>query len=162
MSFKDEMSPHDGEWQETEAAGGALPLFSDGTHQAQLTMCRVYDHPDFGWQWEIGIQGTDSNTGRVASMRKWHNLPPSDAAAPFVKGDAEVLGYDGLLSGLEEACTAGQFDDLLVEIYVKSKPSKDDPAKMYANVYFNKTLGKGEPIAATEAAPAADDDDIPF
>ena len=158
MSFETDMKAHDEQWNETEAATGPV-LFTDGTHQAQITMARIEEHADFGWQWVIGVRGTDSNTGKPASMRKWHGLPPSDEGYEFVKADAVTLGYTGDLSQLEKACIAGAFDGLLVEIYVKSKPGKNDPTRTFSNMYFNRVLGEGE---VADDFPAADADDIPF
>lgn len=162
MSFESDMKEHDEQWNDAEAATGGPSLFSDGTHQAQITMARIEEHPDFGWQWVIGVRGTDANTGTPASMRKWHSLPPNDGGYEFVKADAVTLGYEGPLSGLEQACIDGVFDGLLVEIYVKSKPGKNDPTRTFSNMYFNKVLGRGEIAEQGDFVPAAADDDIPF
>lgn len=170
--FAEEMAGHDDSFKEAEAATGPA-LFSDGQHQAAITVARV-EQGQFGWQLVLGFRGNDSNTGKPASIRKWHNLPPDEGREGFLAGDLVMLGYaytERGLSQLEQACVDEEFIGLLCDIGVKTKTGGE---RDYTNVYINRVHGKvdiseyaAEEGTGNEFVPAgtgglAPDDDIPF
>lgn len=161
MSFEDDMSVHDQEYAAAEAEAGNT-IFTDGSHQAAIVVSRV-EEGQYGWQFVIGFAGIDQNTGKPATARKWTNLPPKPEFLPRLKADLLTLGYDGPLSGLNEACISGQFLGLFCDIGVKRKMGE---TREYVNVYVNASHGKVEgavPSAREFKANAQlAEDDIPF
>lgn len=177
-SFVSDMAEHEDIYQEAEAASGP-PIFTDGQHQAIITVSRV-ENSEFGWQWVLSFRGQDAKTGKPASIRKWTNLPPEDETrAGYLKSDLQRLGYDGSLSGLEQACIEEQFIGLVTDIGVKTKTGQE---RDYTNVFINRSHGKvdveqwlasrGGSSEAVDAPhtdsdgfdrpPPLADDDIPF
>jgi hypothetical protein len=168
MGFAEEMAEAEEAYLEAEAASGP-PLFSDGKHQAALTLCRV-ENGQFGWQLVLGFRGVDANTGKPASIRKWHNLPPEPGREGYVKQDLNMLDYEGPLSGVEAWCISEAAIGLLCDIGVVTKPGE---ARDYTNVYINRVHGKVDVDTYAGGPPTEDagvggsgglqaDDDIPF
>ncbi len=173
--FAEEMAEHDEMFEQAEAASGP-PIFTDGQHQVIITVSRV-EQSDFGWQWVLGFRGIDSATKKPASIRKWTNLPPeNEERAGYLKADLAKLGYEGYLSGLEQACIDEQFIGVVVDIGVKTKPGQE---RDYTNVFLNRSYekvdvdewlksrggdsGSGAPASAeADFVPIPDEDDIPF
>lgn len=170
--FAEEMAEHDDSFKEAEPASGP-PVFSDGKHQAAITLARVEKSQKYDqWQLVLGFRGTDTNTSQPASVRKWHNLPPDEGREDYLAGDLAMLGYDYRergLSGIEQACIDEEFLGLLCDIGVKTKSGAE---RDYTNVYLNRVHGKVdiEQYRGAEAAEGTDgyvpgvdaDDDIPF
>lgn len=157
MGFKDDMEGMDEEWQEAQANPSKPQMLPHGKHQVQVVESRVEQQDDQRWTWVVKFRNEEG------SIRKFNNLD-HEVGRRIAAEDAALMGYTGPLSGLEEACMAGTFDDLICEINVQ--PSKKQGAdRDFVNIYVNRVLGKGEPMAAEEAAvadPSATGDDIPF
>lgn len=166
MGYAEEMAAHEETFKSAEPAAGPV-VFSDGSHQAIITVARV-EEGQYGWQLILGFKGTDTNTKNPASIRKWHNLPPEGGREQYLAGDLVLLGYDYKERGLgeiEKACVDEEFINLVCDIGVKTKPGEE---RDYTNVFLNRVHGKGDPEAfVTAGAPTAEtapitDDDIPF
>lgn len=162
MSFEKEMKQYDEQWETDQATTpGMLPDGEyKGNNAAQITES-VISERDGAYSWSLKFTAeydvqTDSGASRArGSVRKWYNFD-HEVSRSIAAQDAKRLGYFGPLSGLEKACMDGQFDDLVCEIKVETKPGTD---RDFTNVYINKVLGKSEAVAAA-ASPT--DDDIPF
>lgn len=156
MGFEDDFKELDEEWTEAQANPSRPQMMPDGKHQAQVVESRVEQQDDGRWTWVVKFKNEEG------SIRKFHNLD-HEVGRRIAAEDAALMGYTGPLSGLEKACMAGEFDDLICEINIK--PSKKQGAdRDFKDIYVNRILGKGEPLAADEAAPTGVglDDDIPF
>lgn len=177
MGFLEDMADHDEEFKQAEPAKQSA-MFSDGTHQAIVTICRV-EEGQFGWQWVLGFRGEDSKLKVPASVRSWYNLPPDperEWEAGRLAGDLLLLGYnyeDGGLSGIEGWCASEEAMHVLCTIGVKRKAGE---TRDYVNVYLNAVHGKVEASqverytgGVTDGDESSDadfasgaDDDIPF
>ena len=168
MGFEEEMAELDEEWSESASkprtGGNMLPI---GKHQVGVAESRVEQQEDGRWTWVIKMKNEDG------SIRKFQNLD-HEVGRDIAAGDAAIMGYsegseaavahglNGKLSHLQKACEAGIFDDLVLDINIQpSKKQGND--RDFVNIYINRCLGKGEPVAADDFAPTgAMDDDIPF
>jgi hypothetical protein len=153
------MQEHDQQWDTDQKRGGQL---EDGDYdQARLVECRVeQSEKTGGYQWYMKFEAT-VGTGDEAwtgAIRKWTGLD-NEMGRQIAAQDAKRLGYTGKLSGLETACEAGEFDDLVCAIRVKTKAGED---RDYTNVYINKVHGRGAGTTAASNGAATMDDDIPF
>jgi len=157
VGFADDMKELDEEWNDAQA-NPSQPRMIMGKAQAQVVECRVEQQEDERWTWVIKFKNTDG------TVRKFGNLD-HEVGRRIAAEDAALMGYTGPLSGLEEACMSGMFDDLICEINVV-ETKKPGAERDYINVYINRVLGKGEPMSADEVDPAAvgsaTGDDIPF
>lgn len=145
-AFAQEMAQFDEEFDKERARGGQL---GDGKYQAQIVEARVEENNGL-YSWVINFQSPD---GRI---RKWYNLD-HEVGRRIAAQDLSKFGYNGKLSELETPCEEGFFIGLMCAITVKTKPGED---RDYVNVYLDRVLGKGD--LPDEAAPASQDDDIPF
>jgi len=155
MSFQDEMEQFDEQWEEDKTRSGVL---GDGSYQAAITEARIEQDDNGRFSWMLRFQAKEG------SIRKWSNLD-HEVGRSIAAQDAKRLGYEGKLSGLEEACESEFFLNLVCEIAVKTKPGSGD--RDYTNVYINRVLGKGnaeeyEPAEAGATTGSGSDDDIPF
>lgn len=144
-------------WDEVETGGGYQPP-PPGVYQAQITVSRPevsdWDAKQIRWEWQI----TD---GPLAGKKVgvWDNCE-TDVGRSILKSRMEALGVGDIPpSEIKRRCEAGEFIDVVCEIYVGKQKPKDDGSLYPPPVYINKALGVGEravfPTAAT-------DDDIPF
>lgn len=163
MSFQDEMEQYDEQWKEDhERERPTFTTLKDGPHQVIVDECRIEKDDDGLYTWYMRFQN------REGSIRKWSNLD-HEVGRSVAAQDAKTMGYDGLLSGLEEACESGIFNDLVLEIKVKTKTGDE---RDFTNVYINRCLGKGDPASFAQedsgeegegaAGSSINDDDIPF
>lgn len=165
MGFAEDMAAHEESWQSGQdnprgPGGNRLP---DGKHQAMIAESRVEKSND-GERWQFTLKFINPQ----GQVHKWQNLD-NETGIEIAAQDAALLGYTGPLSGLEEACASGMFDDLVCGINVKTKPGNE---RDFVNVYLNTCLGKadnpsdfqptGEGSSEFAAATAGSDDDIPF
>lgn len=163
MSFEDEMTEFEQMYQDapTENTNAKMP---DGVQQATIKIARVEPQGGerSGWRWALMFAN--------AKGTAWHNMNlDNETGIKIARQTAAVLGYEGSLSGLREACESGQFIDLVCEIKVETKPGNE---RDFTNVYMRRLLGKAEPgagggeVAVPDAAmddmPPGGDDDIPF
>lgn len=160
MSFKDDMQGFDEQWEADQKRGGQL---EDGEYdQARLVECRVEQSEKtqaYQWYFKFEAEVVSGDTTYTGAIRKWTNLD-GEIGRQIAAQDAKRLGYNGPLSGLDEACESGMFQDLICAIVVKTKPGQD---RDYTNVYINRVHGKGSVSqASTAPATSATDDDIPF
>lgn len=158
--FQQELAQWDDDWreqQEKATAGGKV--LEAGHYQARVVISRVersdWDDLTFVTRFE------DVNGAGIVTQ--YDNLA-HDVGRSIAAGRCKALGYEGPLSGLPQACADGFFDDLIVDIAVKDKPAKDDPAKIYKVVYVNRLHGRAANVGASGGGATfpADSDDIPF
>jgi hypothetical protein len=178
MGFADEMAGTEEAYAETEAAVSTGGRFTDGRHGAVIVELRVEKSTKTDvWQLCWKFQGRDSNirVPTIASVRRWDDLPPNETRMPYVKGDLEMIGYSGPLSGLEEFCQSEAAIGLLCTIGVKTNQGDE---RDFTNVYLNGCTGEKVVIAdyleslglsraaaengGSATGSGAVDDDIPF
>jgi hypothetical protein len=152
MSFTDDMKEHDQHWTETQEQAQEYAVLPDGDYQALIKIARV-EKKDWGWEWALMF----NDTGGKGSV--WSNMNLDDEMGREIAAkNAKRLGYEGSLSGLEEACGSGLFDDLLVEITVRTKAGEK---RDFTNTYIQRNLGKQEPGEAFAEA-FEDESSVPF
>lgn len=128
------------------------PELPDGTHQAVISQSRMVAKEDRRW-WLLEFTGT-STSGMI---NRWFDLD-NEIDRAFMKKSAIALGYRAeSFQGIIDEVLAGRFDDLEVEIFVKTKPGDK---RDFKNVYVNKAYQTGEARPDSPVLPA--DDDIPF
>lgn len=168
MGFADDMEGFDEEFEEAKdkprPGGAGGPMLKDGRHQAIIKEARIeHDSQNdrYSMVWQFG--------NKSGSIRKFFNLD-HQVGREIAAQDAAMVGYEGKLSGLEEACESEFFIGLVCEIGIKTKPGDE---RDYTNVYVNRCLGRGDlddyamaDGGAVEpgsvAASVVPDDDIPF
>jgi hypothetical protein len=168
VGFADEFEEFDDQF-ESDKEAGTLP---DGTYgMARVTEARMeHDEETDQWTmvWKFESEYADANNNLVqGSIRKWWNdigNPDNAQGRQFLAKDMKRVGYEGKLSGLQDACESEQFIGLEVEIAVKTKPGRE---RDYTNVYINRlspgAVSAGGPeFVPTGAGSSAADDDIPF
>ena len=161
MSFASDMESFDEEFEAAKdkpRPGGVI--LPDGRHQAIITEARI-EHDSVGDRYSMVWQFRN----KQGQVRKFFNLD-HEVGREIAAQDAALLGYEGKLSGLEEACESEFFIGIVCEIGIKTKPGAD---RDYTNVYVNRCLGQGDlddyVTEQTEDTPARSsvvDDDIPF
>lgn len=161
MGFADEMEQFDDQWDEDrEKERPGFVTLRDGKHQVLCTEAKIIENDDSTYTWQLAFQNKDG------SIRKWNNLD-HEVGRSVAAQDAKMMGYDGKMSGLEEACESGVFNDLIVEINVKTRAGDE---RDFTNVYINRVLGKGDPADFAQQTESEEissgssvaDDDIPF
>lgn len=126
------------------------PEIEDGTHQAVISQSRMVAKEDRRW-WLLEFTGTSTQ----GMINRWFDLD-NEIDRSMMKKTAIALGYRGeSFDAIVDEVLAGRFDDLEVEIFVKTKAGDK---RDFKNVYVNKAYGTKQDVAA---APAADED-IPF
>lgn len=159
MSFKDDMKEFDTQWETDKNAprGGRLP---DGPHQTIITESRIEKRQSDGaYSWMTKFKKSEG------SIRKWANLE-HEVGRSIAAQDAAMMGYEGVLSDLEDWLTGEGPIGLVCEINVKTKPGSGD--RDFTDVYLNRVLGKGDIENFGGAGerepgePGSSDDDIPF
>lgn len=151
--FEAEMAQHDEEWREARERGYSGADMPDGVRQARVTVSRV-QRTDWGWQWSLRFEALDGSGSVWANRNLEHEVGRSIAAQ-----ESAAMGYDGPLSGLEQACAEGTFDDLVCTVKVESVEGEK---KTFRNVYVRQVVGRREAPPPEAGAPARTDDDIPF
>lgn len=150
--FAEELKQYDEEWRKTEVIGGGARV-PDGKYKATVTAARV-ERSQFG-----NLQFfTRYEVAGVGSIPQWDTLD-HEIGMSYAKGRLYGFGWEGELSDLPAACEAGIFDDLECNITVKSKQKKDDPDKVYTQVYINNPP---QGANKTVADAVQGDDDLPF
>lgn len=161
MGFADEMEQFDEQWEEDkirERPGQDFKTLPDGKHQVLISESKIIQNDSGAYSWFMRFQN------KQGSIRKWNNLD-HEVGRSVAALDGKMLGYEGKLTGLEEACETGMFDDLICEINIKTKPGEE---RDFTNVYINRVLGKGDPADFAEGGEgegsqeSVADDDIPF
>lgn len=153
-SFEDEMAEYQEEWAEAQDSAGERGMLPDGDYQARITESRVEKS---SWdEWQLYLKYED--LGGAGSIRSWDSLQ-HEVGRSIAAERTKKLGYEGEITGLEAACEAGEFVDLVVDIRVKTKAGD---TKDFKQVYVNRCYGKvgGEGVPEASATPT--DDDIPF
>lgn len=90
-------------------------------------------------QWEYTLV-----EGQFKNRKVWSNQRLTAEGMPFIKADMRALGFEEFGSANEFYEALGNCVGLVVDIFVKSKPAKTDPSKIYTNAYLNG-LSKNEP-----------------
>ena len=157
MSFVDEMEQYDESFDKERESATAAGVLEDGPHQAQVTESYIDKSDDGRYTWIVKFQNPKG------SVRKWYNLD-HEVGRSVAASDCKSFGYEGKLSGLEQACEEEFFIGLVCEIKVKTKPGTD---RDFTNVYVNRVLGKQDlgDFAADDSPGSSQgnsDDDIPF
>lgn len=156
-TFEEEMAAYQEQWDNTEVRSGGQ-ILPDGDYQARVVESRV-EKSDLYDEWQLMFKFWDING--QGSIRCWDNIQ-QETGMSIAKSRLARLGYDVEergITGLREACEAGEFIDLICDIKVKTTPGE---TKDFKNVYVNRCYGK----AGDEGVPAGSagdpDDDIPF
>lgn len=155
MGFKDEMQAHDEQFEEDKAKPrGGGTMLPDGKHQVQVVEFRLEQNED-GWTVVAKFQND------AGSVRKWYDLG-HEVSRSILAGDVAMMGYEGVLSDLDEWILAEEPIGVIAEIGIKTKPGTE--GRDFTNVYLNRVLGKTElqDFAEPVAAGTSTDDDIPF
>lgn len=142
------MAEHDEKFQSDQQKSGDLP---DGKYQAQIVQ-NLIQESDGEYSLMFRFQTSEGNT------RKWYNFD-NDIGREIAAKDTKMLGYEGPLSGLQDAVDKDFFIGIICEIATKTKSGED---RDFQNVYINRVLGKGDLPEGGEVAPTGADDDIPF
>lgn len=162
-TFEDDMAGFEEEWTEAQENAGTQRLLPDGDYQAIITEARVEKSDWDEWQFMCAY-----SVPGVGGRRSWDSLE-QEVGRSIAAERSKVLGYDGPLAGLQQACESEMFIDLVVDIKVKTKAGD---TRDFTSVYVNHCHGKATEeqkaqLAQHTAGVGAgtttdDDDDIPF
>jgi hypothetical protein len=163
MGFADEMQQYDDEFEHAKLSGGRLP---DGEYgHAKLVESRIEHNEQkdayslvFKFEAEYDVPTEDGPMLVTGTVRKFYNLD-HEVGRAICAEDMRRAGYQGSLSGLEDACEEGMFIDRICRIVVQTKPGTE---RDYTNVYINEWDTSGQSQTTPVAAATAADDDIPF